>query len=851
MLGKVKLGRRLSPGERCLSNIVIFTLVALIFVFAGFAHASVLVPQTPIDGSCIPQFSVPMPVFGPAGSIPRVNAINHPNLTVTMKETEQQVLPPAAAAACGLSVPFGKTRVWAYEISDTNTGQILGPANWPAVTVEARRSKPTIVTYRNRLPSFDPSNPFGPGLVQGLISTDQSLHWADPVGSMCEQQAVNCLLTPLDPCCSPFIGPPPTVPHLHGGEVPSEYDGGPTAWFTSDGKTGAGYRTLAPTVPGNAIYEYNNSQEPGTLWFHDHALGATRTNVYSGMAAFYFLREPNGEPANLPSGAQEIEIAFQDRQFDSSAQLFFPDGSGVLCGSGQPGDPCLNGPPTNPDVHVFWNPEFIGDVSIVNGVPWPYLNVKPKRYRLRLLDGANARVYNLSFGPVPVYQIGADDNYLDRPVRVNTVSLAPGERADVIVDFTNFAGRTITVANDAPIPFPDGLSPVPRGELPADQPQMASIMQFRVSSLNPKDLDTSCNPAIGGCARPRQLVRLTDGNGNIVPGLKIDKVRQLVLIEHSGPGGPLEVLLNNTKWDGSGSPTIDLPGGISEQPRIGSVEMWEIINATADAHPIHTHLVQFQILNRESYDFDGSLGSSNPSGYGYVGFDNGIDPPVPGEWARAFGPQLPARCDGVDVLNPCPGYGPPRRYSNVNVDGAIGGNPAIGPYLLGDVTPPAPEESGFKDTAKSMPGQVLRLIIRWAPTSAPVTPNTSTAGTNLYPFDPTTGPGYVWHCHIIDHEDNEMMRPYLVLADCPNGPINVGASYYSVFQNAYNALGDGQTAFMQAVSFAGNMLLQNNVSVRLEGGYSCDYSTNPGYTTINGSITISGGSVVMDRVIIQ
>ncbi len=765
----------------------------------GSAGASTLVRQTALPGACVPQFAVPMAVFGPAGTVPRVNALQHPSLTVEMKEVKQEVLPDPLTASypktyfdvinqvtkdCP-SVNIQDTSVWAYETSDSKTGKTLGPAHWPAVTLEAARFTPTAVAYDNNLPAFNYSNKSGTtfvdGLVQGLLTIDQTIHWADPLNLMCDMRAIDCTKKPGDPCCRPFVGSPPTVPHLHGAEVPAAFDGGPTAWFTADGKQGEGFATLDNPGPGKAIYQYNNTQEPGTLWFHDHALGATRTGVYSGLEAFYLLRDAAKEPSHLPSGPYEIEMALQDRQFDTNSQLFFPDGSGADVATSN-----LNGPPTNPNIHPFWNPEFIGDVAVVNGTPWPVLKVEPRRYRLRLLDGSNARVYRLAFGGVPVYQIGADDNYLDAPVPIKQVFIAPAERADIIVDFTKFAGKKITVTNDAPVPFPDGLYPVPHPDpdhpgvmLPADQPQMASIMQFQVSNAVAAK-DTSCNPAEGQCNRPTPVLRLTDGKGNIAPGVKIDKVRQLILKEHGGAGGPIEVLLNNTHFDGKilNQPAPNIPaGGVSEQPRVGSTELWEIINLTADAHPIHTHLVQYEILNRETYDADGTMGSNIPGGY--VGLDTG-DPSstVPGAWPKAYAGDLNSPlCFNIDPtgaiddpFNPCPGFGPPLKYDN---DGrtiklanrqtvpVVGGNPDIAPFLLHDAQAPAPEESGLKDTAKANPGQVMRIIMRWAPTSAPL--SQSKAGVNLYPFDPTQGTGYLWHCHILDHEDNDMMRPYKVV----------------------------------------------------------------------------------------
>jgi spore coat protein A len=744
-------------------------LLAMIYALAvGTASGSVQVEQTWLPGDCIPKFATQLPVFGPGynATLPRVNAVSNRFLTVMMKEVKQSVLPmdlnlyPATyydtisqtMKNCPTSLNLQDTNVWAYEISDKSGKKILGPAHWPGVTIEAKRFKPTKVRYVNALPSFDPLDPNRQ--VQGLITVDQSIHWADPLGNT----SMNCMMVDCEeeengsnPCCQPFNSSPPAVTHLHGAEISSLFDGGPEAWFTADGKTGPAYSTIGNPGPGEAIYRYPNSQEPGTLWFHDHALGATRTNVYSGMAAFYFIRSPAKEPKNLPSGAYEVELAIQTRQFDTSSQLFFPDGSGPLDCLDEDSNPVpcsnLNGPPTNPDIHPFWIPEFIGDTEIVNGAPWPTFNVEPRRYRFRILNGSNARFYNLYFGNAPVYQIGGDDNYLDVPVRVNSVFIAPGERADVIVDFNGMSG-TITMTNDAPVPYPDGLIPQ------VDQPGMAQIMQFNVN-VALKGADTSCNPAVAGqCTRPKPLVRLADGQGNVAPGVKIDRVRQIVLKEVEGEGGPVEVLVNNTKWDGLRSPSIksSFPSdGVSELPREGSIELWEIINLTMDAHPMHVHLTQFQIVNRQYFDND----PEDPDGY-------------PSAWEAAFPSDttFSPLCTGGIF---CPGYGPPLAYAtgatktiNGQTVPVVGGNPLVDPYLTGTPSPPSLEESGWKDTAKVWPGQVLRILIRWAPSGTRLFKNKSRAGVNFYPFNPTKGPGYVWHCHIIDHEDNEMMRPYKV-----------------------------------------------------------------------------------------
>ncbi|HEY3489898.1 MAG TPA: multicopper oxidase domain-containing protein [Candidatus Deferrimicrobiaceae bacterium] len=756
----------------------------------GAAWASTLIPQTVVPGACIPQFATPLLSFGPGtkAALPRVDALKHPVLTIKMKESNRPVLPPPTPAipypsnyfdvpsqsnlVCP-TVTIDNTRIWAYETSDGITGKVLGPAFWPAVTLEIRRNIPTLVNYVNELPSFDNNNPTGPGMLQGLVTVDQTIDLANPY-LLPNQMAC----APPLKCNEPYVGAVPSVPHLHGGEVPPQFDGGPSAWFTSalsGGFRGPTYSSLWPVGAGKALYFYNNTQEAGTPWFHDHSMGATRTNVYSGLAGFYFIRDPAREPANLPQGDYEVEMAIQDRQFDNNSQLFFPDGSGADAGVTN-----LNGTPGNPSVHPFWIPEFFGDVAVVNGSPWPVKEVEPRRYRFRIVEGSNARMYNMTFladngSKAPVYVIGSDDGYLNKPVPADPLFMAPGERYDVIVDFTGLTGRTITVTNDAAAPFPSGMSPVPykvanpgdncffgfpsdntTGMCPADQPTMAKIMQFKVV-LPLLSADKSCNPSAlsNNCSRPVPYVRLTDGKGNAAAGINLAALpkRQLILKEHAGPGGPLEVLVNNTYYMGNMSPSVKALGradGVTELPRVGTTELWEIINLTMDAHPMHTHLAQFQVLDRQTFN-DNTMVATDPNSY-------------PLDWAAAFGPVLPAFCDNVLPDNPCPGYGPPAPYNLLNGDGALGGNPALSPYLSNALHPPAapaPWESGWKDTAKAYPGQVMRMLVRFAPTSASVA--SATPGKNLYPFDPTVGDGYVWHCHIIDHEDNDMMRPYKVI----------------------------------------------------------------------------------------
>ncbi|HTK06918.1 MAG TPA: multicopper oxidase domain-containing protein [Ktedonobacteraceae bacterium] len=765
------------------------------------AFASQQVPQTPFPGANISQFVEPLPTF--VGSRVKSDCI-----TVSIREFQQKILP--AQFYTSLSAPFSAgTYVWGYKVDGR-------PVSSPGFTIEAIQGKPTYVTYINHLPRPMSSK------VEPLLTVDQTLFWANPLKQ--------------EPSAALYKGPVPISPHWHGGEVPSQFDGGPMAWFTQNGIHGSAYNTLEPTSSNAAIYRYPNAQPPTTLWFHDHAMGITRLNVFAGLFAFYLLRDRYdtglpGNPLNLPTGHQEVEIAIADRQFDTNGQILFPDGSPAADPTG------LNGPPPNPSIHPYWIPEFFGDTIMVNGKTWPFLEVEPRRYRFRLLDGSNARFYEMRLvdlsnndpGP-PFWQIGTDGGLLDRPVELNNpqdpnalpLLLAPGERADIIIDFAGLEGRTFTLVNTAAAPYPDGniLDPATTGR----------IMQFRVT-LPLSHPDTTYDPKSGKPLRsqavdlhhehgqhpdhdqhhkpekhpdhdqhlhkhpdhakpphhekhhkkhhekhhekhhhpyppyPRPIVRLVNpANGTLAPGVKLSQRRQLVLIEVSGPGGPIEILLNNTLFTGVHAGTdIPIPGSrfsqeqgafMTELPEVGSTEEWEIINLTADAHPIHLHLVQFQLLNRQDFDvtnYSFTYDAAFPAAVSSARFPNDL------HWSKYPAPAnaSPATPGGVFL----PGYGPPLLYNSPNTSGAIGGNPDVTPFLTGQIVPPDPNEAGWKDTVKMYPNQVTRIVVRWAPLTVPV--KRVRAGENLYPFDPTCGPGYVWHCHILDHEDNEMMRPYI------------------------------------------------------------------------------------------
>ncbi|TMI89459.1 MAG: bilirubin oxidase [Bacillati bacterium ANGP1] len=716
------------------------------------AFASVQTQQTALSGAEIRRVGFVNSLRTFAG-----RRVGDASFEVGMFEFQQQVLPEDFYAEKPAPFKAG-TYVWGYLVGDA-------APSWPGTTVEALKGRTTTIKYVNALP-FDP-------VLRKYLTIDQTIHWADPLNQMGS--------------FDPFKGPIPTVVHLHGAEDSSSFDGAPEAWFTPDGRHGRGYSTLVATAPNAAVYQYPNNQQATTLWFHDHALGITRINVFSGLAAFYFIRDQydtgrSDNPLRLPAGPQEIELMIQDRQFDTNGQLLFPD---------SPANPSLvDGPPGNPGLHPYWIPEFFGDVICVNGRSWPHLNVEPRRYRFRIVNASNARFFRMGLadsasgaqGP-SLWQIGTDGGLLDRPVKLpglveppatdpsptTRLFLAPSERADIILDFTGLSGRRFTLTNDAQVPFPSG-SPLD----PSDPTR--AVMEFRVT-LPLSGSDTTYNPASGAPLRggPNQepiIVRLADPSaGRLAPGVQPSHTRQLVLFEFEGPNGqPVEDLINNTKWRGirdraGNPPDTPVPGSsqdtfgqgiwMTELPRVGSTEVWEWLNLTVDAHPIHIHLIQFQLINRQAVAVDPNTGeptytaawaSQFPGGkfFGYK-----VNPNGNVRWGLVNYPP------GTII----PGYGPPHDYLTPNADGALGGNPAFSPFLSGPVLPPLPGEAGWKDTIKVFPGFVNRFVVRWAPQAVAV--NGVQPGQNLYSFDPTKGPGYVLHCHILDHEDNEMMRPYL------------------------------------------------------------------------------------------
>ena len=359
----------------------------------------------------------------------------------------------------------------------------------------------------------------------------------------------------IDPRIPGALPPTPAVrivPHVHGSRSPSDSDGLPDKWFT----------------PGqSARYRYPNSQPAATLWYHDDAVGIARLNVYAGLSGFFLLRNDEERSMDLPSGDCEIPLMLQDRTLDDQGQLVysptFDDGE--------------KAPPG------FWGPSFFGNVPVVNGAIYPYRQVEPRCYRLRLLNGANSRFFNLFFNlakrPTDIpslvvfHQIGTDGGFLRSPVALNKLLLAPGERADLIIDFSGLEGKIVTLSNNAPAPFPGWEMVDPHYSA------LNELMQFQVT------LPVSGKRGDSSMPRQRALAALEE--------TKSIATRDFVLSEGMDAGGSsLGEQINGKEYDDP----------VTEVVKLGTIEKWRFINTTKYVHPMHLHLVQFQILRRQGFN---------------------------------------------------------------------------------------------------------------------------------------------------------------------------------------------------------------------------------------------------------
>ena len=597
------------------------------------------IPGGTLDPALVPKFVTPLlipPVMPRAGTIKQKGGKNIDYYEISMRQIAQQILP------AGLPT----TTVWGYgAVNGAGSKNALLLHNAPSLTIEARANTPVRIKWINEL--IDASGNYLPH----LLPVDPTLHWANPPGGMMHRDTRPTFTsTP-----GPYTGPVPIVTHVHGavgvaddsdgyaeawylpaaGDIPADYATEGTWYDFFAGKAATTYGVTWGT--GFATFQYPNANRASTIWYHDHALGMTRLNVYAGPAGFYIVRGgPAGDgavldnrfgtPAILPGPAPkdgdkfpsnktyyEIPIAIQDRAFNSNGSLFYPDTRAFF--------DTIIAPfiPTDMGFSPIWNPEFFGNTIMVNGNTWPFQTVEQRRYRFRFLNGCQSRVLILDFANIPgveVWQIGNEGGFLAAPVNLTAVNanqllLGLAERADVIVDFTNVPVGNYVLGNVGP-DAPFGGLPVDPVEI-ADPATTGQIMQFKVVPALAPDPTTP----------PLNLVLPA-----IAPLPTATVTRPLALIEMMGMGvdaagdpleGPLEALLGTV-----GPDTIDpnVPPGVwtermwmepvTENPAVGATEVWEFYNTTGDAHPMHVHEVVFEVVNREGLVLDANGAVAQP-----------------------------------------------------------------------------------------------------------------------------------------------------------------------------------------------------------------------------------------------
>jgi len=666
------------------------------FVLKGQAQ----IPGGTLDPISVPKYQTPMliPPAMPKAGVLKVKGQNVDYYEISMKQFSQQILPPTDIDEKTLN----PTTVWGYGAiaAAKNNGILLH--NAPSLTIEARAGTPVRVKWINDLVDVNGN------YLPHLLPVDPTLHWANPPGGTTgRDMRPTFTSTP-----GPYTGPVPIVTHVHGAVgVGDESDGYTEAWYLpAANNIPAGYATEGTWFnffaakaaasylgkketwgPGFATFQYPNQNRASTIWYHDHALGMTRLNVYAGPAGFYIIRggqsddvrdSRTGKKAILPGPAPqdgdgfpanktyyEIPIAIQDRSFNDNGSLFYPDTRAFFDGITGPFIP-------DTDISPIWNPEFFGNMMMVNGNTWPFQAVEKRRYRFRFLNGCQSRFLILDFNQIPgveVWQIGNDGGFLAAPVNLtatngNRLLMALAERADLIVDFTNVPVGNHVLGNVGP-DAPFGGLPIDPLEL-ADPDSTGQIMQFRVGPAVDTDSTT-----------PPQFLQLPA----ITPLPPATVTRPLALLEEMSAffaDAPAEAVLGTVAGDPNVTPGVWTKRlwmePVTENPALGATEVWEFYNATGDAHPMHIHEIVFEVINRQDI------------------FVN----------------------DETQEVQVVPGSVP---------------------------LPPEPWETGFKDTVTAYPGQVTRVRAQF------------------------NNPGqFVWHCHIVEHEDNEMMRPFRV------GPVQPG-----------------------------------------------------------------------------
>jgi FtsP/CotA-like multicopper oxidase with cupredoxin domain len=742
-----------------------------------------------IDPLAIPKFVTPLvipPLMHDDGTADSYD--------IAVRQFRQQILPGGHwNYITGRQDRFPSTTVWSYgpasdPVPDSSAipggAAGLAPApnsqfNYPAYTIEATSGSPVDVRWINGL--VDATGKYLPH----LLPVDQTAHWANP-SRQCKDgmERTDCEGTST----KPYSGPVPIVTHVHGAHVGPESDGYPEAWWlpaasnipASYARSGSLFDDASGDNPGSlgyADFTYPNSQPATTLWYHDHALGMTRSNVYAGPAGFWLLRGgaydggidvSTGQPAVLPGPAaapgeqvldlnipgsptrskiREIPIAIQDRSFASDGSLFYPHDRAFFEGL-TANQLRIDFAPTT-DVLPIWQPEAFFTVIVVNGASWPQLDVAQDRYRFRLLNGCNSRFLNLALrvvnpngtlgAEVPFYQIGAEQGFLPRVVRIMTgehVALVPGasepapspdlddptallmglaERADVIVDFSGLANgtivRMINTAPDAPFGgFPD---------VPANPATTGQVLQFVVSAaLNgaagstdgattaPAKLLLNAEPALGPASTTRK-VSLNESESSQVC-VPFDEDTESFILDNQGRLRQIMGVAPGEEFDDDCEEAGGAPFGPT-QALLGTV-MGE--GATAEGRPVKWHDHMGIGTPVTVYKVDGTPVVVNVTENPTLGATE--------DW-EIYNFTEDAHPIHLHLV----------RFQVIgrrNLDGSTSPNGS-----------PQPWERGYKDTLLAFPAEITTVRARF-----------DIAGL------------YVWHCHIVEHEDNEMMRPYVV-----------------------------------------------------------------------------------------
>jgi FtsP/CotA-like multicopper oxidase with cupredoxin domain len=616
----------------------------------------------------------------------------------------------------GQNVGPAMTTVWGYGVG---RGQFN--YGWPGRTFEVQSGEPIEVTWENRLDRLPM-----PVTSMGRSVLDTTLHWAYSLPGYTQYSVERDGV--------------PIVPHVHGGHTDFQYDGNPEFFFSPN------WQIRGPQWR-DRTYVYKNDQPAGTVWYHDHALGITRLNVYSGMAGFFIIRDNDdtgriGNPLDLPAHPYEAAFAIQDKMFDENGGLFYP---------AWPGDPSyadfITGEGANwAGASPTALAEFFGDHMLVNGAIWPFMEVEPRNYRLRLLNGCDSRFLAVQFFEVPVGAtdfsaaiqqldftvIGSDQGLASSPTTLDTLLMETGSRYDIIFDFKNVTPGNRVIMKNIGGDEPFG------GDIPGPQVfgETDRVMAFDVVlqlDSNVPDVSPSginFGPNVGSPTRTRR-VALFEGKdefGRLQPLLGTAEPAT----DYAGNAinWPDTPVYSNVGLTGPMQGSIAWHSPTTENPVLGSTEEWEIWNVTGDAHPVHLHLVHFEILGRQEILWDSATTEDDR-----VLDPAGITAPAP----NGDGTYLVAQ--------------PTVQHNSVAGDPTTYGmgfrimNRTYGPAVS---KPVEYVENAPKDMVTALPGQITRIKAT---------------------FDK---PGrYVWHCHILSHEDHEMMRVLEITEDTGAGPVPV------------------------------------------------------------------------------